>query len=108
MKAVTYQDRDRVRVIGYIDNRIFKKTIDPKKHLQRIFDNTPAIQKYPWDVKVRPFVDKIEIKAGDIAFKSSVENFDKYNFMRDFGHGKQYFMSRKYWEIEDKNQMKLI
>jgi len=108
MRNIYYKDKDKKRLIGHISGMTFCKTIDPEKHLQRSAGHTPAIQKAAYDYQIEPHIKDIKIVAGDETFKTDVKNYKKHRRVWDYGHGEQYFMSRKYWTIENKRVVKLL
>jgi len=96
-KELTYYEKGKIKKIGVIKNRVFTKFIDDEKHLMRIFDNTPGVQAII-DFYSDLFDSiRIETKAGKV-FSSSKQYWMEHRFEHDFGHGKQYFMSKKNWE----------
>lgn len=87
------------KVIGELKDALFLKFVDDKKHLMKIFGNTPGIQKSAWEeVKDKIIAIKITTKKGAV-FTSTKTNFEKHSFEKDFGHGVQLFMERVHWTI---------
>ena len=100
MAKIYYQDKDRKRLIGEIRGRTFFKFVDDDKHLMELAGNTPGIQ-----LTIDNFLNRfdniaIKTKRG-LTFKSTRENWTKHRFLREWGHGAQWFMGKKYWEIID-------
>jgi len=106
-KILIYQDKDKKRIIGWIENETFIKKINPNFHLQRIWGDTPGIQKVIWD-RIEDKVKEIKVFAGKIIFKISKEIFNREKVVKDYGHGLQYFVNRRFWEIENPYQKKLF
>jgi hypothetical protein len=110
--------RYKGKKIGEIKNRVFSKLVDDEVHLMRNFGNTPGIQS-TIDYHLEEFDEiKIETKKG-LIFKSTKDNWLENRFDFDFGYGRQYFMSPRWWnmcfkgvvqkkEIKTKEQIKLL
>ena len=96
---IYFNARDKKRLVGTIKDRILQKKVNDKKHLVKMYGDTPAFQD-TIDRYLNEF-DSIKVKsdAGYI-FKTTKEKWLEHRFIDNLGHGLQYFMIRKYWDIE--------
>jgi hypothetical protein len=87
------------KVIGKISGDVFSKRVFASKHLLRALDAW-GIDKSVIDSLVKEGVKKIVIyeKEGGIYYEVSVEDFVAKGIEADFGHGKQIFLPRTYFE----------
>ena len=104
---IYYDDVDRTRLIGEIKGRVLRKQVDDDKHLVRIYGNTPAFQATI--DKYLMLFDAIEVKTNlGYIFRTLTDNWIKHRFKGDYGHGVQYFMNRKNWEVIPPRQNVII
>ena len=85
--------------IGQIRDRVFGKMITKSNQLMGIYGGTPGVQ----DTidKYLDHFDSITIKTyDDTVFSTSKENWLSNRERKDFGHGGQYFMYAKHWDIQ--------
>jgi len=102
MKNIKYYGNKEIRKIGVIKKRVFMKSIKEDKHLMRIFGETPGIQKII-DTYLNDFDEiKITTDSGKV-FKTTKRNWVSNRFEFEAGHGKQYFMNLKHWEVVEPN-----
>ena len=86
------------RFAGRIQGDVYIKNVSFRKHLMRIFNAvgidegiiTSIYYKCKWIVVT-------DIDSGNV-YTVSITKFQAYNFIREFGHGKQYFLPLKYWD----------
>ena len=98
------------KIVGEIRDDGFHKTVRESKHLMKMFDAW-AMDARTFDGEIRPacsqmFYEDAEKKRG---YSISVSDFLKFAFKREFGKfGLQYFCPRKFWQIQDSNQLELF
>lgn len=96
------------KVVGQIVDGIFRKKVDKRKHLMKMFD--------AWGIDETIFLDLEERGCTEIRIKETTTgtiytttplNFKQNSITRDFD-GVQMFLPLKHWTIEDSKNMKLI
>ena len=91
---------ERGAVIGLysFDKKTFKKIVDRRKHLLRIMDAW-GIQSTAIAEIINDGGEWLQVfdKHDGILYEISIEEFKKRAVERDFGDGKQLFVSRKYF-----------
>lgn len=96
------------KTIGYLEDNIFTKKVKESKHLLRIMD--------AWGIDFDVFNEQLNnttIRIIDIETDTEYETtsniFKKKGVIRTFGnHGQQIFLSRKHFEVRNKQQQRLI
>lgn len=68
---------------------------DPKKHLMRRVDGY-GIQLEAMREMQEQGIETIYIHEPDLKWKVSLSDWKVFGKLMDFGHGKQWFLSRKY------------
>jgi hypothetical protein len=97
-KTIRILDKDKVRCVGTVENKVFKKKIDDKKHIMRIY-GSPGIQKEVFNLYDEFHTIEITTHQGT-TYRINASDFLLHCEEKDFGHGKQLFVHKKYWDIE--------
>ena len=92
------------KVIGELENGVFHKKVSDNKHLMKIYDaygiDAQAFREHLLNAKI-----VIESESG--IYESDAKTFQEKGIERDFGYGKQIFLSRKFFTRRDENQLTL-
>lgn len=86
--------RRRGRMIGDLKNGVFKKKVN-HTHLLQVMDAYGIDAEF---FETLPPKTKIEIQeVMGYHYTTDKETFKEHGVIRDFGHGEQIFLSRKYF-----------
>ena len=87
---------------------VLVKTVSKSKHLHRALDawamDATLIDQLPPDVDAITVCEREEGKT----YRVGVRQFADKAILRDFGYGRQYFLPRRYWTMEDDDQQRLF
>lgn len=87
------------KVIGTLEGGVFVKRASYKKHFMKIFDawgiDSPVVQKLQGKCSEIRIKDMDSDKVWVVPFEVFLANA----FEKNFGHGKQMFLSRQHWTI---------
>lgn len=92
MEKIHWQNKIIGEVVERDSLKVFVKSVNPEKHKLRIFD-AYGIQE---EVFEKLKVDTIWIKEPTRTLSTSYENWKSTGVVRDFGDGKQRFLSVKH------------
>jgi hypothetical protein len=113
MKALVFHDGpDRRRRLGSIVHRpegaTFCKTLRGSVHLFRALDAW-AMQAEVLDDLRLVGVRAVEVRDSEaaITYRADLAVFERDGITRDFGHGPQVFLPRKFWQTESAEQPRL-
>ena len=99
----------RGKTVGTLDNNVFTKNVKESKHLMRAYD--------AWGIDYGVFINHlkptnaqilIHDTESDTTYASSANVFEAHGLIKDFGYGKQVFLSRKEFDTHSEQQDKLI
>jgi len=104
---------DKITVNGKVvatldDAGVFRKKIVESKHLMKNYGGVPCFDADTHDryseriTEINVLTDKHRI------FKTSARVFNENKGEFDFGHGRQYFVGIKHWEILNTREQKLV
>ncbi|MCL6447591.1 MAG: hypothetical protein K6U04_05465 [Armatimonadetes bacterium] len=97
---VEIHDTTGKKIIGYIENHVFKKNVCKSKHF---FTNYSAwaIQEEAIPILRKHNVKLIEIydKESGTTYRTSLDTFLSYSFVKNWGYGRQLFLPLKFWEV---------
>lgn len=97
------------KIIGELADDIFTKQVKKSKHLFRNFD--------AWGIDYEAFKKYLELKNVMIIIKETEEKqeykahaltFINHGVIKDYGHGKQILLSRKYFNQDNDKQESLV
>lgn len=98
---VEIYDTTGKKVIGYIENHVFKKNVCKSKHFFKNYnawgvqeEAIPILQKH--NVKLIEIFDKESKKT----YRTTLSTFLAYSFPKNWGYGKQLFLPLKFCEVD--------
>ena len=96
------------KVIGNLEDGVFRKSVKSKLHLLLMMEaygiDLAAFEKHllPINAEIRILEDGAKV------YFTSAQHFLSKGVIKDFGHGRQIFLSRKDFETENPKQKPLI
>ncbi len=97
------------KTVGILEERYFTKYVKESKHLMKMMDawgidwklfNTHLDDGYITVIIIDTETDKI--------YTADAWVWRKHGKIKSFGHGEQIFLARKYFDVQDGKQRKLI
>ena len=97
------------KVIGELEDGIFKKKVKASRHLMKIYDAW-GIDLNAFEEHLLPINAQIKIldEESNIIYSTTAKVYQSNGIKKDFGDGRQIFLSRKHFDKESKHQQKLI
>lgn len=96
------------KIVGNLHKGTFYKSVDSRKHFMKLL-NSYAIQKSIYDDLKKNGLEKVEVFETNKKKRhlSTVEDWETYGVVQDFGGGLQIFLPLKRFSLSN-GQLKLI
>lgn len=91
---------DRQKKVGELIGSVFVKRVDSRKHKFKKAD-AYAIDTAIIENLRDKGCDEVEVRETDTGcrWNAPLSEFQEHGFEKDFGHGKQTFLARRYWKV---------
>ena len=91
------------KVAGWLKNGIYYKEVSYKKHYMKIYAGYGIDREIVDDHEMQANCELIRLRETDTKriYEASYDTFMTRSIEKDWGHGRQCFLSLKYWILED-------